>query len=55
MCGGGGGNGGNGGSGLVILSYSNTYPNATSVTNGTLTNTGGNKIYTFTSSGTITF
>jgi hypothetical protein len=47
--------GGAGGSGIVIISYPNSFANATSVTGGTLTNVGGNKIYTFTSSGSITF
>jgi len=49
------GNGGPGGSGVVIVSYPNTYDNASATTGSpTLTNTGGYKIYTFTSSGSIT-
>jgi hypothetical protein len=47
--------GGNGGSGLVIISYANTFRDATSVTNGTKTTSGGNTIYTFLTSGSITF
>lgn len=48
--------GGNGGSGVVIIRYVNTYSNAASTTGSpTLTNTGGYKSYTFTSSGSITF
>lgn len=44
-----------GGSGVVIVSYPTTY--RTAVTSGTVTQTtsGGNYIYTFTGSGTITF
>jgi len=62
--GGGGGGGGidtarnsaNGGSGVVIIRYPNTAADAVSTTGSpTFTNTGGNKIYTFTSSGSITF
>jgi hypothetical protein len=46
--------GASGGSGIVIVSYSNTAGDATTVT-GTysFTNSGGNKIYRFTSSGSI--
>ena len=59
--GGGGGNGSNpsngsaGGSGVVIISYPTSYKLAT--TSGTVTQTsvGGNYIFTFTGSGTITF
>ncbi len=54
--GGGGGDGGNGGSGVVIVRYPDRYNNATSVTGSpTLTISGGYKLYTFTSSGSITF
>lgn len=61
--GGGGGRGSSGtpvgaagGSGVVILRYSNVYPDATSTTGSpTFTNTGGYKTYKFTSSGSITF
>ena len=41
--------------GVVIIAYSNTLPAATITGGGTQTNVGGNFIYTFTSSGTITF
>ena len=45
-----------GGSGIVILRYSNSYPAATSTTGSpTVTDSGGYRIYQFTSSGTITF
>jgi len=60
--GGGAGNGaggssaGSGGSGVVVIRYANTYPDASATTGSpTYANTGGYKIYTFTSSGTITF
>jgi mucin-19 len=57
--GGGGGrgaSGGNGGSGIVIISYPDTFSDAASTTGSpTFTNTGGNKIYKFTGSGSITF
>ena len=58
--GGGGANGGTvgggGGSGIVIIRYPNTYIDATATTGSpTYTNTGGYKIYKFTSSGSITF
>jgi len=59
--GGGSGNGGSsaagtGGSGVVVIRYANTYPDASATTGSpTYANTGGYKIYTFTSSGTITF
>jgi hypothetical protein len=50
------GGGGTGGSGVVIIRYVNTYADATSTTGSpTFTNTGGYKIYKFTSSGTIIF
>jgi len=48
--------GGNGGSGVVIIRYPNTFADAVSTTGSpTFTNTGGNKIYKFTGSGSITF
>jgi hypothetical protein len=60
--GGGGGSGGStgvgqaGGSGIVIIRYSDIYPTAISTTGSpTVANTGGYRIYTWTSSGTITF
>jgi hypothetical protein len=57
--GGGGGGGttaGAGGSGIVIISYPNTFSLAASTTGSpTQTNVGGNYIYTFTGSGSITF
>jgi hypothetical protein len=47
---------GNGGSGIVIIRYSDTYPNAVSSTGSpTLYTTGGYKYYKFTGSGSITF
>ena len=53
------GNGGNsmtaGASGVVIIAYSNIYKLATVSGSVTQTNVGGNYIYTFTGSGTITF
>ena len=50
------GAGGLGGSGIVILRYSSGYTLATSTTgNPTVTTTGGYNIYTWTSSGSITF
>lgn len=54
--GGGGGVGGSGGSGIVIIRYSDSYATAASTTgNPVYTITNGYKIYTFTSSGSITF
>jgi hypothetical protein len=58
--GGGGGGGGDtagiGGSGIVIISYPNTYDDAVATTGSpTLSNIGGNKIYRWTGSGSITF
>ena len=45
-----------GNSGVVIIRYPNTYPDAVAVTGSpTFTNTGGYKIYKFTSSGSIKF
>lgn len=47
--------GSSGGSGVVIISYPDSTPNATSTTGSpTVTVTGGYRIYTFTGSGTIT-
>ena len=51
----GSGTGAAGGSGVVILAYPSTYPDASSVTNGTKTTSGGFKIYTFLTNGSITF
>jgi len=49
-------NGFNGGSGIVIIRYPDTYADAASTTGSpTFTNTGGYKIYKWTSSGSITF
>jgi hypothetical protein len=46
--------GATGGSGIVVVSYANTAGDATTVTGThTFTNTGGNKIYKFTGSGSI--
>lgn len=50
-----GNTGGNGGSGVVIVSYSNSYRDATTTGTVTRTTSGTNIIYTFTGSGTITF
>jgi hypothetical protein len=48
--------GGNGGSGIVIIRYPDSfYPASNTTGNPTLTVTGGYKIYTFTSTGSITF
>jgi hypothetical protein len=47
--------GGNGGSGVCIISYSASYKDATATGTYTKTEAGGNTIYTFTGSGTITF
>jgi hypothetical protein len=46
---------GAGGSGIVIISFANTFRAATATGTFTLSNTGGNYIYTFTGSGTIAF
>jgi hypothetical protein len=46
---------GNGGSGIVIISYAATYKDATVTGSGSVITSGGNQIYTFTGSGTITF
>ena len=54
--GGGGGNGGAGGSGLAIVRYLATFALASATSgNPTVTVSGGYRIYTFTSSGSITF
>jgi hypothetical protein len=58
--GGGGGSGSdggyNGGSGVVIISYPDTYRAATNTTGSpVVTTVGGNRIYKFNSSGSITF
>jgi hypothetical protein len=60
--GGGGGNGGfsynggTGGSGIVVIRYADTFAAATNTTGSpTVTVTGGYRIYTWTSSGSITF
>ena len=54
--GGGGGYGGVGGSGVVILRYADTYSAAIATTGSpTYTTSGGYRVYTFTSSGSITF
>jgi hypothetical protein len=40
----------------VVISYANTYDAATSTTGSpTITNTGGNRIYSWAGSGSITF
>jgi hypothetical protein len=44
-----------GGSGIVIIRYPNTFSDAASVTNGTKTSITGWTVYTFLSSGSITF
>ena len=46
---------GAGGSGVVIISYLSGYKDATATGTYTKTTSGGNTIYTFTGSGTITF
>ena len=47
--------GGNGGSGICIVSYPASYKDAVATGTYTKTEAGGNTIYTFTGSGTITF
>ena len=47
--------GGQGGSGIVIIRYPNTFKLATSSTNATYLSTGTWNVYTFNSSGSITF
>ena len=45
-----------GGSGIVIIRYSDIYPEASSTTgNPTITVSGGYRIYKYTGSGSITF
>jgi hypothetical protein len=51
--------GGNGGSGIVIIRYTSSYPDLTSISGGLTysgpVTSGGNKIYTFTAgTGTVT-
>jgi hypothetical protein len=47
---------GNGGSGIVIIRYPDIYAAATSTTGSpTITVAGGYRVYTWTSSGSITF
>jgi len=46
---------GNGGSGVVIIAYPSTFKDASTTGTVTRTTSGGNTIYTFTGSGTITF
>ena len=60
--GGGGGGGGPptpganpGGSGIVIISYPTTSANASTTGSPTYSESGGNRIFKFTSSGSITF
>jgi hypothetical protein len=51
-----GGNSGAGGSGIVIIRYLDTYAEPTSTTGSpTITVAGGYRIYTWTTSGSITF
>jgi hypothetical protein len=51
-----GAKGGDGSSGVVIIRYLDTYPAAASTTGSpTIATTGGYRIYTWTSSGSITF
>jgi hypothetical protein len=50
-----GGGGKAGGSGIVIIRYPNTFSDAIAVSNGTKTTANSCTIYTFTSSGSITF
>jgi hypothetical protein len=46
----------NGGSGIVVIAYSTSFAPAKATTGSpTFTTSGGNYIYTFNSSGTITF
>ncbi|NDB61273.1 hypothetical protein EB001_22960, partial [bacterium] len=50
------GTAGSGGSGIVIIAYPTTYSAASSTTGSpTYSSSGGNHIYKFTGSGTITF
>jgi hypothetical protein len=51
-----GGGGGNGATGIVVISYLNTYPLASSTTGSpTFTSTGGRYVYVWTGSGSITW
>jgi hypothetical protein len=47
--------GGAGGSGIVVVAYPSGYKDATATGTYAKTTSGGNTIYTFTGSGTITF
>jgi len=47
--------GGKGGSGIVILSYPTSFANASTTGSPTYSESGGNRIFKFTGSGTITF
>jgi hypothetical protein len=47
--------GGNGSGGVVVISYANTFRDATVTGSPTITTSGGNKIYTFTGSGTVSW
>ena len=47
--------GGNGGSGIVIIRHSDTYALANTTGSPTVVTSGGNRTYTFTQNGTITF
>ena len=47
--------GGNGGSGIVIIRHASTFDTATTTGSPTVTISGGNTIYTFTGSGTISW
>ena len=49
------GYGGNGGSGVAIIRYPNSYTAATLYSGATYTNSGGYRIYTFTTSGSISW
>lgn len=53
--GGGGGSGGSGGSGIVIIRHSSNYVTGTVTGGGVITTSGGYTIYTFPSSGTVTW
>ena len=48
-------NGGTGGSGVVIISYPKSWRAATTTGSPTVTTTSTNRVYKFTSSGSITF
>jgi hypothetical protein len=51
----GSGSSGKGGNGVVIISYPDAYPAAASAPNATVTVAGGYRIYSWTTSGSITF